>query len=108
LHGWHVRRTRFRNKKPYNGRRVIVTTWQFTGFMAFDESGGSELLFDTVIDNITDAFKVKESLEGVVDSTWQTDQDDIQGFQLDNQEPVMFAGVLCHRARGILVTKHYE
>lgn len=108
LHGWHVRRVRFKNKQPHLGRRIVVTTWQLTGFLALDEATTSELLFDTEIDRIVEKFKAKDSLDQVVSSTWQTDQDDIQGFQLDNQEPVMFCGVLCHRARGTLITKHFE
>jgi hypothetical protein len=107
LCGWHIQRVNFKRRQPYQGRVVIDTQWRLTHLRAIDEEGGSELALDTHVDAAAQAFHADQTLGGVIDHTWLEDRD-VCGLQLDSMEPVMFCGVLCHRARCTLFTRHKE
>ncbi len=107
LVGWHIQRVSFTRTQPYLGRQIIDTKWRLTHLRAIDESEGSELALDTHIDAAALAFNANQTLDGVVDSTWLPERD-VCGLQLDSMEPVMFCGVLSHRARCTLYTRHKE
>ncbi|MFP3943812.1 MAG: hypothetical protein ACLFWF_07965 [Alphaproteobacteria bacterium] len=105
LLGWHIRRVRRQELAHTATFTAVIEQWRITGYMALDDAGASELAFDTLIDNLAAAFRNDETLGGAVDSTFVDGQ---AGLQLDTSEPVMFAGVLCHAARGSLATRTTE
>lgn len=99
--GWHVRRVGFRQSQ-FNGRVQYVTKWRIAGFMSLQDVDATELMFDQLIDKITEAFNGQ---------LWQLNNfssEDENGIQLDEAVPVMFAGVLCHSARLSLTTVHNQ
>lgn len=99
--GWHVRRVGFKQFQ-HNTRKQFITKWRITGFMSLQDADATELMFDQLINKITDAF------DGI---QWQLNNfssDDENGIQLDEAVPVMFASVLCHSAKLSLTTVHNE
>lgn len=111
LRGWYVTRVGTVQSSPGTGRYVINHRWRIRGFMGLDDARTSELTFDDLIDAARLAFRDDETLGGVVAGT-ALDQTGNQaspaGLQLDEQVPVMFAGVLCHSAAMTLNTWHTE
>lgn len=106
LHGWFVRRLAVQEAARIQPRSVEFTTWRLQGFMAFDDEGASELLFDDVIEGIRDQFRSNDTLGGVVAQCSLPDGS-AGGIQMPDAGPVMFAGVLCHAARLVLHTVRY-
>lgn len=104
--GWNVRRISKTETSGNIGVWVVTNKWQIKGFMSLDDSAGSELVFDGLIEAIGDAFRADETLSGVVAST-ALESPDVAGIQVEDAGPVMFAGVLCHSARLALYTRHY-
>lgn len=102
LLGWHVRRVARRQTRD-NGLRVLETTWAITGMMALADAAQSELVFDTLVEAVCDALDASPLLPGVLaqDAAGQR-----FGAQIETMEPVMFCGVLCHRAALSLTTVH--
>ncbi|MGE0256910.1 MAG: hypothetical protein AB7N54_19975 [Alphaproteobacteria bacterium] len=105
VRGWIVRRISRRERQAAIGRYVVDTRWQVRGYMSLKDADESELDFDDRIDAIVDAFRADETLGGVVATTIV---DNAAGLQIEDTGPVMFAGVLCHSARGLLTTRHYQ
>ena len=54
---------------------------------------------------ITGVFDADDKLGGVIDTAITREA---AGMQLETNEYVMFGGVLCHRARLALITRHYN
>lgn len=102
LLGWHVRRLARRQTRD-NGLRVVETTWSITGMMALNDAAQSELFFDALVEAVCDAFDASPLSPGVLaqDASGQR-----FGAQVETLEPVMFCGVLCHRAGLSLSTLH--
>ncbi|GAA5784699.1 hypothetical protein [Chitiniphilus shinanonensis] len=111
LCGWFVsRRAVARTERGIGSGRVLVTTsWQLTGYRAINDEQQSELRLDTVIDAILDAFPAQETLGGLILDTLVADDQPLgeAGAQLLEARPVMFAGVLAHRAVIALTTRHW-
>lgn len=105
VRGWNVRRIGRVEKSPAVSLNSVVNKWRISGFMSLSDAEQSELVFDRLIEAMTDAFIADESLGGVVLSTTPEGQE-TAGLQLEDSGPVMFAGVLCHSARLILYTWH--
>lgn len=105
LRGWFVTRTATAEDGPQVGRRVITHTWRLRGYMSLADGSASEKTFDDLVEALREAFRADETLGGTVASTALEDG---AGLQLDEQVPVMFAGVLCHMAALTLRTRHYE
>lgn len=105
IRGWWVSRVATRETSEARGRYVIVHTWRITGYMSLDDAAASEKTFDALLEAVRDAFRADDNLGGVVDATVI---DEGAGLQVDEQAPVIFAGVLCHAARCTLYTRHYE
>ncbi|MEO5341095.1 MAG: hypothetical protein H7837_11375 [Magnetococcus sp. MYC-9] len=104
LCGWYVRRIATQESSPAVGRRVETHTWLVWGVMALSEDGESELAFDGLIEEIRDRFRADEDLGGDVTTVTQ----EWAGMQVDNAEPVLFCGVLCHSVRLLLRTVVYR
>lgn len=106
LRGWNIRLTKTKKAAPASAGPVVVThTWGIRGYMALDDSAASEKTFDNLVEAVSDAFDEDETIGGAVDSVVV---DDIAGIQVDENIPVLFAGVLCHSAKLRLVTRHYK
>lgn len=108
IKGWYIERMNVARKQPYLGRVIVDTKWRLTHLRGVEEADATALALDTHIDAAQQAFQANQTLDGVVDSTWLTEQDNACGLQHDSTEFVMFCGVLCHRARCTLFTRHKE
>lgn len=104
LRGWFVTRKATQELGPYRGRTVVIHQWELRGYLGLSDALATEKTMDALIEALRDAFRSDETLGGVVDSTVL---DDGAGLQLEEQQPVLFAGVLCHMARLTLRTRHY-
>lgn len=105
LLGWHVRRVATRETAPFTGRTIERHRWVIQGFMAFDDTGASELAFDDLVEAIRAAFRADETLGGLVSGTAD---EDAAGLQVEDSLPVLFCAVLCHSARLVLITETYR
>lgn len=108
LRGWFVRRVATIEQDlaaGAGGRYVVQHTWRIRGYMALNDANASEIVFDALIEAIRDAFRADINLGGLVSSIETEDQ---AGIGVDESEPVLFAGVLCHACRLSLKTVHYQ
>jgi len=104
IRGWYVRRLARREASDYNGRTRVTMTWRIQGYVSLDDETATEKVFDALLDALVAAFRADETLGSVVDSTI-VGQD--AGLQIEDTGPVYFGGVLCHSARGRLMTQHF-
>lgn len=104
--GWHVRNVATSEKLLDTGRNYVDNTWRLRGFMAVADADESEILMDNLFEAARDAFRLDDTLGGVVASC-NTGRDEDIGLQKTDSGPVMFAGVLCHQINGKLTTRHY-
>lgn len=112
IRGWHIRRPRRTQTAGRDGRgggsntpRSVVNQWLMEGFLSLQDGDASERAFDELLEAIVLAFDDDDTLGGVVISC-TTDQ--AAGVQVDVNEHAMFGSVLCHRAKLILHTRHYQ
>ncbi len=84
-------------------------TWRLYGFMGLDDASQSGLLFDDLVELAATAFRADPTLGGLVLATKDLNQNrGAMGLQVERIEPVMFGGVLCHRATLSLLTETTE
>lgn len=103
LRGWHIRRTATRERELGVGRTLNAHTWRVRGFMALDQGGATEPVFDELVEAIRRAYRLNPTLSGVA----QLSPADGAGIDVTASEPVFFAGVLCHSATLQLTTHAY-
>lgn len=104
ISGGFVRRASVR-VSPLSATAVtVVERWEITLLRSFVDADESEIAFDNLIDRVL-ALRREETLSGAVDTTWVGNT---AGPQLENSEPVMFVGVLCHRAALFVETQRTE
>lgn len=104
IRGWFITRVGFRESNQEGGMRAIVNRWRIAGYMSWSDEATSELLFDGLVEQISDAFRAEQYLSGIGAESWVRDLAGVQGEDIG---PVMFAGVLCHTARLGLETIHF-
>lgn len=107
LRGWFVRRVSTREVSATVGVGMEVIGWRITGYLAIDDAAASEKAFDDLIEAIRAAFRADPTLGGVVGDLYDLTQSADSapyGIQVEESGPVLFAGVLCHRAVLGLVT----
>lgn len=105
--GWHVRRVAVREVCAVIGVGMEVASWRITGLHALNDAAASEKLLDDLVEDARAAFRSDETLGGTVsDLSDLTAGDGAKEFGLQQRasEPVMFAGVLCHRVILALTT----
>lgn len=107
IRGWNIRRIKRTATSKVLGVRDVVNVWRISGFMSMSDADGSELVFDGLLDDLCAAFSADEDLGGLIAGT-VLENPDVAGLQIEDSGPVMFAGVLCHSARGVLYTWHVE
>lgn len=107
--GWNFYRESTRELDLNNGEVRLLHAWRITGYMGFDDADASGKLFDDLIETIRSAFRTDRTLGGLVDDIKDMSQEEgPAGVQVEAIEPVMFTGVLCHRARLSLLTETTE
>lgn len=109
IKGWNFYREATREVDLDNGQVRRLHTWRVTGFMSIDDTDTTGKTFDNLVEAVATAFRTDRTLGGTVDDIKDMNQQDGEsGIQVDAIEPVMFAGVLCHRARLRLITDTTE
>ena len=108
LRGWHIRRVSKRETYVDLERWVIVNNWHIRGFMAIEDSAGSEKIFDDLVEAVCDVFDTTPTLIADPNYAEVVLDEESGGVQVPESGPVMFAGVLCHAARLTLATRHYK
>jgi hypothetical protein len=96
IRGWWWRRTATEESTVSTGTVMNVHTWQCRGYMAFNDTEGSELIFDDLVEALRDSVRADPTLGGVCEQNAMTGEPD--GVQVLDAGPVMFCGVLCHSA----------
>jgi len=99
LLGWYVRQGGFQEVFVDTGRWVRDVDWEIVGYMGLDDADATEKKMAVLVDAIADAFRDDDDLGGAVASCIIDNRGDQAGIQLREFGPVLFAGVLCHRAR---------
>lgn len=107
VYGWNIRRPRTVEMLVSTGRNFQDHYWRMRGYMSLDDGDGSEKLFDIQIEAIRDAFRSDPTLGGVCDTQFNEQNAGQGGVQVEEHEPVLFCGVLCHAARLSLITRVY-
>ncbi|MEO5626926.1 MAG: hypothetical protein ABIQ70_13035 [Dokdonella sp.] len=109
VRGWYVRRVQTSETGNILSNTVEHIRWRIVGLMALDDANASELVFDSLIEGVRNAFAADETLGGTVDQCAVPDPsgNSESCIQLDDAGPVMFGGVLCHAARLSLNTIRY-
>lgn len=105
VRGWHIRRVSRRQSAPGVGRLIVTTRWEIEGYRSVEDGDASEQAFDELIEAVILAFDADDKLGGAIDTAITREA---AGMQLETNEYVMFGGVLCHRARLALITRHYN
>ena len=98
---WYVRRMATAERVDTIAWNEEHRQWRIEGVMSLNDAAASEITFDALIDEIRSTFRGNETLDDVVETTVVNNQ---AGVQLETSGPVMFAGVLCHRAQMSLTT----
>lgn len=106
LRGWFVRRESVIETGRVQPRSVEYLHWRIQGLMALDETTGSEIVFDELIESVRDAFRGNDTLGGTVAQCAMPDGSDA-GLQVVDAGPVLFCNVLCHAARCQLTTQRF-
>jgi hypothetical protein len=98
LRGWWLRRVRTTERTVTIRSSMVAHTWQWRGYMAFNDQAESELLFDDLIEAYRDAFRADPTLGGVCEASPEDIGSGEDGVQVIDAGPVTFCGVLCHSA----------
>lgn len=101
IRGWHVRRVATRRTHETGASREDFITWRIRGFMSLDDGAASEKTFDNLIEAVLDAFDASAQLSALNAYVYSPNG---EGPELEEHEPVMLGGVLCHQARIKLIT----
>lgn len=108
IRGWFVSIDSERYLAQRIGRRAVVTSWRIVGLMSFDDAASSELLIADLARAVVDRLRVDAGLAAVTHRLADPSAGGAgtaDGPQIVRIEPVMFAGVLCHRASIALTTE---
>jgi hypothetical protein len=98
IRGWWLRRVRTLERSVSTGTVMNEHTWQWRGYMAFNDQAATELTFDDLIEAYRNAFRVDPTLGGVCEQNPMDIGAGEDGVQVVDAGPVMFCGVLCHSA----------
>lgn len=109
IRGWNFYREATREQDLNYSQVRRLHSWRLAGFLSFEDADATGKSFDTLIEAIATAFRTDRTLGGLVDDIKDMDQESGEsGIQVESIEPVMFAGVLCHRAKLKLITETTE
>lgn len=98
LLGWHL--TRIKVTEVSHGQKLNIRTtiWHITGYMAISEDNTSELVFDGLIDAISDKFRAWLSSDGKRTIDYRGEAGEQIGVALLEHYPCLFADTECHKA----------
>jgi len=107
VYGGFIEQRSIRERYLDIARAIIDITWGITSFMSLDDADESEILHRQQVGLIRDAFRNDDDLGGLIFSQILDEGAGAppRGVQLDSMDKVLFAGVLCTRARCSLVTR---
>lgn len=109
IRGWNFYRASTAERDLDLGEVRRLHAWRVAGYMSLDDADASGKLFDDLIELVVTAFRTDRTLGGlVIDSKDMESEFGASGVQVEAIEPVMFAGVLCHRAQLTLTTETTE
>lgn len=109
IRGFHIRRQSWREMPYSSTRNKVRTRWLIRGFASRVDARGSELAFDSLLDDIATAVRAKPVLyDANGNALCHTVTDEGASLQLEESGPVMFADVWCHSATFSLSTEHLE
>lgn len=110
VRGWFLVHRSTDRREPRVGRVTLADSWQISGLIEWDDSAAPDLALDPLIDAITDTFSAEPTLGGVVKSLFdqQSGEEALNGIQVLQRQPVMFAGVLCVRVDLGLITYRFS
>lgn len=103
LRGWHIRRIATRERELGVGRTLNAHTWRITGYMALDDNGATEPVFDELVEAIRQAYRLDPTLGAAAELS----PAEGAGIDVTDSKPVVFCGVLCHSATLQLTTHAY-
>ena len=103
IRGWFVQRWKTIDQKAAQKASFDRSTWRIVGFMGLSDADASELVFQGLVEAIRDALRADLTLGGVV---MPPERDEHAGPAVECG-PVLFAGMLCHRAEIHLTTKRF-
>lgn len=109
IRGWCVTRLAVREISSVVGLATEVATWRISGYLSLSDDAATEIALEDLIEAGRDAFRADETLGGLVFDTSDVaaSMPNESGLQVESIDHVMFAGVLCHRARLRLVTSRH-
>ena len=105
LRGWFIRRVATRELAYLRNQSLVEHDWQIRGFLSFQDAEKSEIVMDSLVEQLRATFLTDLTLGGLVDE--RRDAGQPIGLQLGETAPYMFAGILCHGVRLDLTTRHY-
>lgn len=107
--GWNFYRQSTAERDLDLGEVRRLHVWKLSGYMSLDDADASGKLIDDLVETIVTAFRTDRTLGGLVIDIKNMDNEfGESGVQVEAIEPVMFAGVLCHRAQLSLITETTE
>jgi len=109
IKGWFVYREATRERDLNNSEVQRLHVWRLIGFLGLSDAAATGKIIQDDVEAIAAAFRTDRTLGGLVDDIKDLEQESGEsGIQVDAVEPVLFAGVLCHRARLRLATDGVE
>lgn len=105
LRGWFVSRRSSPRQKSGAGPAMVGNRWEIVGYMAIDDAAATEHAMDALVEAACAAFWADQNLGGAVINC---NDGEHAGLQVQEVAPVLFAGVLCHRAKLTLTTTHRQ
>lgn len=98
IRGWWLRRVRTLERTVSTGSVMNEHTWQWRGYMSFNDAQDTELTFDELIETYRAAFRADPGLGGVCEQNPLDLGQGEDGVQVVDAGPVTFCSVLCHSA----------
>jgi hypothetical protein len=98
IRGWWLRRVRTLERTVSTGTVMNEHTWQWRGYMAFNDALHTELTLDELIEDYRAAFRADPTLDGACEQNPLDVGQGEDGVQVVDAGPVMFSQVLCHSA----------
>ena len=106
IRGWQLSNVGIEERRLGRGNRVLNKfRWVLRGYLSFNDALASELVFDSVCEDIRAAYRANPTLGGLATAEAYGEAPD--GMQKTGAGPVLFCGVLCNSATLELETWSY-
>ncbi|PCI62043.1 MAG: hypothetical protein COB35_05010 [Gammaproteobacteria bacterium] len=106
VNGGYIRLSSRKRVNDYDNRHVITLRFQIVYLLVFSDENDSQLTFEDNLELFDDVFMTTDEIEASTQASHRTD--DSTGLTVDDTQPVMFAGVLCHRALMNITVEYFE